>query len=275
MNDDRDKSMINVPDASFVITKEYRRFEEFCNACKKSGYIGLCYGPPGVGKTESARRYTNSDFRKKYFEFGWHKYYTPPEVREYESIFYTAPVAHTPHSLKKDIPQLRRNLSFLIIGSYTCDELCEIELPEDTTKIIIVDECDRLTSQGIDYFRSIADEDRIAVIFMGMPGLEKRMARYAQLYSRVGFVHEFKPMSTEEVRFILEHKWAELGAKFSIRDFTDSEALAATVRITHGNFRLLQRLLSQVERVMRINELSIVTKEVIDAAREVLIIGTD
>ena len=36
---------------TFIETKEYKRFAEFCDACIKYKYIGVCYGIPGVGKT--------------------------------------------------------------------------------------------------------------------------------------------------------------------------------------------------------------------------------
>jgi len=56
-------------------------------------------------------------------------------------------------------------------------------------------------------------------------------------------------------------------------DFTDAEAVAAIVRITGGNFRLIQRLFTQIERLLQINEMRTVTKEVVEAARESMVIG--
>ena len=58
-----------------------------------------------------------------------------------------------------------------------------------------------------------------------------------------------------------------------MEDFTDSQAIASISRVTAGNFRLLDKLLIQVERILRINELSGISEDVVEAARETLIIG--
>jgi hypothetical protein len=55
---------------------------------------------------------------------------------------------------------------------------------------------------------------------------------------------------------------------------TDEETLAAIIRVTGGNFRLLHRLLTQIARLVEINALPNVTREVVEAARESLVIGT-
>ncbi len=58
-----------------------------------------------------------------------------------------------------------------------------------------------------------------------------------------------------------------------VDDFTDQEAIAAIVRITAGNFRIIHRLLMQIERILEINNLRTVTKEVVEKARERLVLG--
>jgi len=63
------------------------------------------------------------------------------------------------------------------------------------------------------------------------------------------------------------------GVTLPAHGVTDAAALAAIMRITGGNFRLLHRLLTQIARLMEINALPQVTQQVVEAARESLVIG--
>jgi len=76
------------------------------------------------------------------------------------------------------------------------------------------------------------------------------------------------PLGLREIR----RHWPELHLD-DTADFTRGEAVAAITRITSGNFRLTSRLIAQIQRVLDINHLSVVTSEVVEAARESLVIG--
>ena len=117
------------------------------------------------------------------------------------------------------------------------------------------------------------DNGTIGVILIGMPGIEKRLSRYPQFYSRVGFVHEFRSLTAEESRLFLARQWSSWGLTLHPGSATEEEAVAAIIRITQGNFRLLHRLLAQIERIADINALRVVTKEVVEIARQQLVIG--
>src|SRR5437879_4770325 len=90
-------------------------------------------------------------------------------------------------------------------------------------------------------------------------GLQKRLARYAQLYSRIGFVHHFRPLSGQELQAVIERHTHQLGLGLEATGTTGEEVVTAIARVTRGNFRLVERLFAQIERVVQINELPTIT----------------
>jgi hypothetical protein len=259
----------------FLITKEYRRFEEFCNACRRDRYIGLCYGMPGVGKTLSARYYARWDLLADTDPLDFNTP-LPPEVAECRTLFYTPEVTNSPRQIKDHIEtgkvllrgiEIKRERAHDGPSTYVGDK--------DSCELVIVDEADRLKMPSLEQLRDMYDRDNFGLILVGMPGLEKRLARYPQLYSRIGFAHAFRPLSNEEMIFVLEHHWKKIGSSLQPNDFTDQEAVATVIRVTAGNFRLLQRLFSQIERILKLNDLKTITKEVVETARDCLVIGTN
>src|SRR5690606_5238110 len=103
----------------------------------------------------------------------------------------------------------------------------------DPTELLFVDEVDRIRMAGLEQLRSIFDDGGIGLVLIGMPGLERRLARYAQLYSRIGFIHEFRPLGTLEVRELLGG-WRPPGATLPDDLLADAEAVATIIRITGG-----------------------------------------
>lgn len=276
---------------NFIITKEYRRFQEFCAACKKYRYIGLCYGVPGVGKTLSAKYYTNWDLIEKCNDKeSMHSKPSsaiPSEVQNYDSVLYTASVVNSASKIQTNIRDemiklkaARCDSKFWELSKENNDEdysrfmIQEVHLKKpDNIGLIIIDEADRLKIPSIEQIREIYDKKNCAIIFIGMPGLEKKLSRYAQLYSRIGFVHEFRELNQDELLFIMKKHLDKVGVEYDTENFNDQEALLAMIQISRGNFRLLNRLIKQILRIMQVNQIKTVTKEIIYGARECLVIG--
>jgi DNA transposition AAA+ family ATPase len=298
-----------------VETLEHKRFVEFCDACKRYRYIGLCYGSPGVGKTLSARQYTNWDRVQAYGANRCRTKALLKEISKGVAVFYTSPVVGSPGLLEREIEKSRSLLRAAAIervrryedvrlkrllrraealrdpkrnpDGHRSHAAIQIEntfheqreramrvtgAVPDPTAVLVIDEADRLKDAGLDQVRSIFDYGGIGLVLIGMPGIEKRLARYPQFYSRIGFVHEFRPLAASEIRQLLAQRWVPPGVHLPEQPL-DPEAIATIIRMTGGNFRLLNRLLTQTERILEINSLQEVTKAVVEAARESLVIG--
>jgi len=262
---------------NFLITKEYLYFSELCDMCKKYGYIGICYGTPGVGKTLSARYYSKWDIIEPLL---------PPdhlvnplpieEISECDSIFYTAPVTSSPARIEREINKVITNLNWLIgdITTTRNKKKATWDKQKNYTNLIIIDEADRLKQSSLEQVRDIHDKTKVSILLIGMPNIEKKLSRYAQFYSRVGFVHNFKPIENAEIQSVIKAKASELGIIIEPETISIKEALAEVVRTTKGNFRLIERLFNQIDRVMKINNVNELDKELVETAKASLLIGT-
>ena len=298
-------------DTGFIETKEYQRFQEFCDACRTYQYIGLCYGVPGVGKTVSAHYYTNPK------KVGSVMAYPPSEGRLEKGlgsrvVLYTPCVVNNPAQIGRDLGMCRSHFSTALLQRFERQEKRKLEELEESMTytrgrggelagaydrhrdayfaaskeyrdrrrelrhepvLLVIDEADRLRMGSLEQVRAIFDQGGMGVVLIGMPGLEKRLTRYPQLYSRVGFVHEFRPLPREDVQRLLREGWTPSDSPLPEEGLIDEEALATLIRIAEGKFRLLHRLLQQISRVLQVNRLDKVTREVVEAARDNLVIG--
>src|ERR1039457_2203834 len=100
------------PRSAIVETLEHRRFTEFCEACRRYAYIGLCYGPPGVGKTLSARSYSRWGKVKQSDRWGS----GPTEDPLRDTVFHTPALVNAPSTIQADIRHCRDTLRDLARG---------------------------------------------------------------------------------------------------------------------------------------------------------------
>ncbi len=77
-------------------------------------------------------------------------------------------------------------------------------------------------------------------------------------------------MKQDEMKLFITQKWLELNLPIS----ADDTVSAAIMRITNGNFRALHRIFGEIKRLQRLNSLQIVTPDMVEVARQGLLLGS-
>jgi len=264
-------------EGAFIATKEHRRFVEFATAVRRHRTIGLCFGPAGVGKTLSARRFAHWDQVEPLIEDPRRSDPAAAAARAVldrsRTLFHTPTVMGTLRDLRETLQARVDRVDMRIDEHHHRGETGWLVSWDSFVELLIFDESERLSTAALEFIRDRFDRTGVGVILIGMPGMEKRLARFPQLYSRVGFAHHYRTLQGDELAFVLTRHWRRLGLELDDADFTDAQAIASIARITGGNFRLLHRLFVQIGRILRINGLTAITDDVVHAARSTLVIG--
>ncbi len=182
---------------------------EFADAVRRHRCIGACYGAPGLGKTLSARTCAAADDWDQWASDRYSRgTVLPDSLLASRTLFYTPLVHITGRRLNLEVDLFAHSLSTDI--NRALDPQCHpgIDLDVDIpylTELVIIDEADRIKTNAFEQLRNFFDRNDVGLILIGMPGFERQLARYPQLYSRIGFAHQYRPIDPEDVPTVLTH----------------------------------------------------------------------
>lgn len=218
----------------FVKTNNVKNFiglvENLQNKPKNIPKMGLVYGEPGLGKSQTAL---------------W-------LACKYDAIYLRATNLMTGRWLLEEIAKEMDEIPRYL----TSDNFNLIVLKlKQKPQLIIVDEIDYLMNnlKTIEILRDIHDETNCPIIFVGMGLVHKKLERYKHLYDRFSEIVKFEVFSVGDLKQIFE-QLAE------VKITTDS---IEYIHRKYNRFRQIVQLINKLETLTKENNLTEINMEVI------------
>ena len=238
----RQNEKIKAPNlqVKFVPTFISRKVFEVARICHLDGEIGVLYGEAGLGKTEAV------------FEYG--KQNSDVLVLEAD-LGYTAKVLFR---------ELHRKIGLDGVGSIhdLFDDV--VGKLKGSGRLIIIDEAEHLPYRALELLRRVYDKAGVGILLVGMPrlisNLRGKKGEYAQLYSRVGIAYRIENLKKEDTQSIVRSV------------IPGSNGLWASYHEeSHGNTRVLMKLLRRSIRISEINNIAVDAAVIKESAKSLII----
>lgn len=218
----------------FVKTQNVKNFiglvENLQNKPKNIPKMGLVYGEPGLGKSQTAL---------------W-------LVCKYDAIYLRATNLMTGRwlleELVKELDEIPRYL--------TSDNFnLVVKKLKQKPKIIFIDEIDYLMNnyKSIETLRDIHDETGCPIIFIGMSLAHRKLDRYKHLYDRFSEILKFEVFTVEDLKHIFEQ----------LSEITFTVETIEYIHKKYSRFRQIVQLINQMETFAKDNNLAEINLEVI------------
>jgi len=217
----------------FVATKNVARFRDamavLMDTAKGQPGFGVAHGRAGRGKTMAARNL--------HAERGGHYLRVWQDWSQHAFL----------QGLAFEVAGMRPH------GANRCKATIIDALGRDP-RPIYVDEADRLAAGRIEDLRDIHDETGAAVMLVGEEALYATLNARRRLWSRVTQEVQFGPVADEDVlTFALQAAGLKL----------DAEACRQVAQRAGGDFRLVARIVGQLERMAKASETNRATAEMV------------
>ena len=217
----------------FVKTTNVKNFiglvENLTNKPKNIPKMGLVYGEPGLGKSQTAL---------------W-------LACKYDAIYLRATNLMTGRwlleEIAKDMDEIPRYLTsdnFNLI----------VQKLKQKPQLIIVDEIDYLMNnlKTIEILRDIHDETDCPIIFVGMGLAHKKLERYKHLFDRFSEIVKFETFGVNDLSQIVSQ----------LSEVTFTPDAVECIHSKFNRFRQIVQLINQMETFAKDNNLTEITKEI-------------
>ena len=218
----------------FIRTNNVKNFiglvENLVNKPKNIPKMGLVYGEPGLGKTQTAL---------------W-------LACKYDGIYLRASNLMTGRwlldGLIKEMDELPRYL--------TSDNFnLVVKKLKATLKVIFIDEIDYLMNnfKTVEILRDLHDETDCPIIMIGMGLAHRKLERYKHLYDRFSEILKFETFGVSDISQIINE----------LSQVPISADAIEYIHQKHNRFRQIVLLINKLETIARENNLTEINMEVI------------
>ena len=218
----------------FVKTTNVKNFiglvESLINKPKNIPKMGLVYGEPGLGKSQTAL---------------W-------LACKYDAIYLRATNLMTGRWLLEEmVKELDEIPRFLTSDNFNI----VVKKLKQKPQVIFIDEIDYLMNnyKTIETLRDIHDETGCPIIFIGMGLAHRKLERYKHLYDRFSEILKFETFGVDDLSQII--------GKLSEITFTPDAI--EYIHTKYNRFRQIVQLINQMETFVKDNNLAEINMEVI------------
>ena len=219
----------------FVKTQNVKNFiglvENLQNKPKNIPKMGLVYGEPGLGKSQTAL---------------W-------LACKYDAIYLRATNLMTGRWLLEElVKELDEIPRFLTSDNFNL----VVKKLKQETKIIFIDEIDYLMNnyKSIETLRDIHDQTGCPIIFIGMGLAHRKLERYKHLYDIFLEIVRFECFEVKDISQII--------SQLSEVPFTPESV--EYIHKKYNRFRQIVQLINQMETFSKDNNLTEITKEIME-----------
>ena len=219
----------------FVKTTNVKNFiglvENLINKPKNIPKMGLVYGEPGLGKSQTAL---------------W-------LACKYDGIYLRASNLMTGRWLLEEmVKELDEIPRFLSSDNFNL----VVKKLKQSPQIIFIDEIDYLMNnyKSIETLRDIHDETGCPIIFIGMGLVHRKLERYTHLYDRFSEVLKFDTFGVNDLSQII----------IQLSEIPFTPDAIEYIHSKYNRFRQIVQLINQMETFAKDNNFPEITKEIME-----------